>query len=172
MVTMKYNKGIYIAGKLNADTVNYLYNVHELMKTAQRVKKAGFSILVPALDFLMGIMFGYEKYEDYFDNNLVWVEKSDAIFLTPCWETSKGTEKEILHAIKHGVPVFDRIDEMYEYFHDIKGGNIVGLNYGEDGNVVSPLKYKEAEPEKYKKELNALNKKPPVQIGEVIYKTC
>lgn len=173
---MKYNKGIYIAGKLNADAVNYLHNVHELMKTAQRVKEAGFSILVPALDLLMGIMFGYEKYEDYFNNNLIWVEKSDAIFLTPGWETSKGTIAEILHAIEHGIPVFDRMDEMYEYFHGIKGGNIVGLNYEKDGTVTSPsglavlpIKYKDEEPEKYKKELEALNKKSPVQIGEVVY---
>ena len=52
-------KKIYIAGKLNAMAVDYLYNVHNMMNTAQAVKSAGYSVYVPAIDLMMGIMFGY-----------------------------------------------------------------------------------------------------------------
>jgi hypothetical protein len=153
---MKYNKAIYIAGKLNADAVGYLHNVSKMMETAQQVKEAGYSILVPALDLLMGIKFGYESYEDYFDNNMIWVKKSDAVYLTPGWETSKGTAREINIAIEAGIPVFDRLDEMWEYFNGVKGGNITKV-IDKDGKSFA-IKYREEHPERYAKELAEFNK--------------
>jgi len=155
---MEEKKGIYIAGALNADAVNYLHNVSKMMETAQLVKEAGFSILVPALDLLMGIKFGYKSYENYFDNNLVWVRKADALFLTPGWEKSKGTKREVEHAIANKVPVFERLDEMAEYFKGITGGNIVGLTTDEEtGEVLGVLKHRQADPAGYRIELDNFN---------------
>ena len=109
-------KKIYIAGKLNAMAVDYLYNVHKMMVTAQEVKSAGYSVYVPAIDLLMGIMHGYTKYEEYFDNSQPWIECADAIFLVPGWESSEGTKREIALAEKNGVPIFSDIEKMNEYF--------------------------------------------------------
>ena len=157
-------KGIYIAGRLSknrdgsvADAVDYLLNVSKMMETAQQVKEAGYSVLVPALDLLMGIKFGYTHYDNYFDNNLVWVGKSDAVYLVPGWEVSPGTFREVSYAIKNNIPVFDRLDEMWDYFKGIKGGCIVAVIEGESGNVA--VKYRKAEPEKYGEEMKALDKK-------------
>ena len=133
---------IYIAGKLNDLAVDYLLNVHKMMVTAEEVRKAGYSIYVPAIDLLMGIAFGYTKYEDYFNNSQPWLEASDAVFLTPGWETSKGTEKEIKTALEKKIPVFDNLTEMNNYFL-VKNptGIIIGLqNLEPDYHQVSPIK--------------------------------
>jgi hypothetical protein len=110
-------KRIYIAGKLNdTDAVKYLYNVHKMMHVAELVKKAGFSVYVPAIDLLMGIKFGYTDYNNYFDGSQPWLEVSDAVFLVPGWETSPGTAKEMRRAEKNHIPVFGSIMEMSEHF--------------------------------------------------------
>lgn len=134
------SKKIYIAGKLNADAVGYLYNVHKMMNTAQLAKECGYSIFVPALDLLMGIMFGYTKYEDYFDNNSNWLRASDAVLLVEGWETSKGTKKEIEIALENNIPVFDYLPEMTLHFEGIPGGAITELVLDEEGNVTGVKK--------------------------------
>lgn len=133
-------KRIYIAGKLNDMAVDYLLNVHKMMATAEEVRKAGYSIYVPAIDLIMGIAFGYTKYEDYFNNSQPWLEASDAIFLTPGWETSKGTEKEIQLAWKNDIPVFDDLLNMNNYFyHGDDSGMVVAITK-EGGACISKTK--------------------------------
>lgn len=133
-------KRIYIAGKLNDMAVDYLLNVHKMMATAEEVRKAGYSIYVPAIDLIMGIAFGYTKYEDYFNNSQPWLEVSDAIFLTPGWETSKGTEKEIQLAWKNDIPVFDDLLNMNNYFyHGDDSGMVVAITK-EGGACISKTK--------------------------------
>ena len=112
---MKNKLKIYIAGKLNDMAVNYLYNVHQMMEIAEKVRNKGFSVFVPAIDLLMGIKFGYKDYHDYFDNSQPWLIISNGVFLVPGWKTSEGTKKEIETAKEHGVPVFDDIDELIKY---------------------------------------------------------
>ena len=107
---------VYVAGKLNDLAVDYLFNVHKMMETAEEVRLAGFSVFVPAIDLLMGIKHGYRNYNDYFDNGQPWLMASEAVFLTPGWESSKGTVKEIDTANKLGIPVFNRISELLEHF--------------------------------------------------------
>jgi len=105
---------VYVAGKLNDMAVEYLYNVHKLMETAEMVRNHGFSVFVPAIDLLMGIKFGYKEYTDYFDNGQPWLMASDAVFLTPGWQTSEGTKKEVELAGELGIPVFDDIEDLIE----------------------------------------------------------
>ena len=109
-------KRVYVAGKLNDMAVSYLSNVHKMMMTAEKVRKAGYSVFVPCIDLLMGIKFGYEDYHDYFDNSQPWVEVADAIFLTPGWETSEGTKKEIDRAKRLDIPVFSKLEDMDAFF--------------------------------------------------------
>lgn len=134
-------KRVYVAGKLNADAVGYLYNVHKMMNTAEVLRESGYSVFIPALDLLMGIAFGWTDYHTYFDNNQPWLEASDAVYLVPGWETSSGTRKEMEMAFYADIPVFDDMVEMENYFNGkSKTGKIIGITYEADGNVVGPLK--------------------------------
>lgn len=109
-------KKVYVAGKLNDMAVDYLNNVHKMMTTAEEVRKAGYAVMVPCIDLLMGIKFGYESYNDYFDNSQPWITVADAVFLTPGWEKSIGTRNEMTLATEYGVPIFDKLSDMNKYF--------------------------------------------------------
>jgi len=105
-------KKIYIAGALNADACQYIKNLHRMILWAHRVRQAGFSVFVPGLDFLSGLVHGNWDYPDYFNNNQVWLEVSDAVYVVSGWENSEGTKKEIKLAEKLNIPVFYEIDDL------------------------------------------------------------
>lgn len=111
---MERKTRVYIAGKLNDNAVNYLHNVHLMMETAEAARLAGFSVFIPAIDLLCGIKYGYSSYEEYFENGQPWLMASDAVLLTPGWETSKGTAAEIATAESLGIPVFKELSELIE----------------------------------------------------------
>lgn len=114
-------KRIYIAGKLSNDNViGYIHNVHKMMEVAEKIRLEGYSVYVPAIDLLMGIKFGYTKYEDYFNNCQPWLEASDAVFLVPGWETSPGTRREMETADVLDIPIFSEIEKMNEHFSGVK----------------------------------------------------
>lgn len=113
-------KKIYIAGALNADAVGYIQNMHRMIIWGRRVQKLGCGTFVPGLDFLAGLVHGDFEYPDYFDNSQPWLEVSDAMFVTPKWENSKGTHKEIERAERLGIPVFYTIESLKEW---LKGEN-------------------------------------------------
>jgi len=116
-------KRVYVAGKLNSNAIEYLNNVHKMLESAEEVRLLGFAPYIPALDLLMGIKFGYNTYEDYFDSSQAWLLASDAVFLTPGWETSKGTGLEVALAEEHGIPVFENIEDLQTYFEVFPNGD-------------------------------------------------
>lgn len=101
---------VYIAGKLSDMAVKYLKNVSNMMEEAEKVKELGMVPIIPALDLLQGIKFGYDHYGDYFNMNIQILTRCDAVYLCPGWETSKGTLKEIRVAKHYDIPV---IDDLY-----------------------------------------------------------
>lgn len=103
---------VYIAGKLNSDAVGYIKNIHNMIYWAEKVRRAGFSVYIPAIDFIVGIVKGDLEYSDFFDNSQPWLLASDAVFLVPGWETSEGTKREIDTAHKNNIPVFKDINEL------------------------------------------------------------
>ena len=107
---------VYVAGKLNDDAVGYIKNCHRMIKTAKKLRNWGFAVYVPCIDFLEGIVDGDFNYTDYFDNSQPWLLSSHAVFLTPGWETSIGTAKEIELAKVNNIPVFNNIEEIVNYF--------------------------------------------------------
>jgi hypothetical protein len=83
-----------------------------MIETAILVKKTGYAVFVPCLDILLGIQSGEFEYEDYFQNSQPWLVCCDAVMLTPGWETSKGTAREIELAKSLNIPVFDDLGTM------------------------------------------------------------
>jgi hypothetical protein len=143
----KEMKRVYVAGKLTALAVDYLQNCYKMMNTAQLLKEAGYSVYVPCLDLLMGIAYGYESIDEYFDNGIPWLKASDAVFLTPGWETSKGTRKEIEIALENSIPVFDHLDEMWSHFQGVPGGAITSLKTDSENNVIGVIKVRNSVPD-------------------------
>lgn len=102
----------YIAGKLNADAVGYIKNVHSMIRTAKKVRELGIAVYVPCNDFLEGVVSGEFTYQDYFDNSQPWLKASDFMFVCEGWETSEGTNREIRTARELGMPVFFDIEKL------------------------------------------------------------
>lgn len=107
-------KKIYIAGKLNDTAVGYIKNMHRMICAADEIRRLGYSVFIPCLDILSGLVAGDYDYRDYFDNNLPWLESADAMFVCPGWETSHGTKQEILCAERLGIPVYFDIKELIQ----------------------------------------------------------
>jgi hypothetical protein len=105
-------KKVYIAGKLNDNAVNYIKNMHAMITIADKIRRLGYSVFIPCLDILSGLVAGNFEYQDYFQNNLPWLEAADAVFVCPGYETSKGTLEEIKHAERLGKPVYFKYTEL------------------------------------------------------------
>lgn len=111
---------VYVAGKLNDMAVDYIKNCHKMIKMAKVARNAGFSVYVPCIDFLEGLVDGYFGYEDYFENSQPWLMAADAILLVPGWETSSGTIREIELAKSKNIPVFFDVESMKDHFDSKK----------------------------------------------------
>lgn len=116
-------KRVYVAGKLNDMACGYLKHVHHMLQWSEKVRKLGFAVYVPGIDLMQGIVFGNWEYEDFFNNSQAWLDVSDAIFLVPGWETSRGTKKEIERAQAQGIPVFSNLNELNRLLGDGDNGN-------------------------------------------------
>jgi len=103
---------VYVAGKLNDMATDYIKNCHKMIKCAEEVRKQGFAVYVPCIDFVMGMMFGSYDYNDYFDNSQPWLKSADAIFVCPGYETSTGTQREIATATERNIPVFFTMEDL------------------------------------------------------------
>jgi len=103
---MKKKKLIYVAGALNSDAVGYIQNLHKIIKCADEIRRCGFATFCPGLDFLSGLVDGDWGYTDYYDNHIPILLRCDAVFVTPGWEGSQGTAKEIQLAADSDIPVF------------------------------------------------------------------
>ena len=108
-------KLIYVAGALNSDAVGYIKNFHNMMVIAEGVRREGFAVFVPALDFMMGVMWGNYEYADYFENSQPILNRCDAVVVVPGWEESKGTKKEISSALMQNIPVFYNLAHLIEW---------------------------------------------------------
>ena len=112
---------VYVAGKLNDMACDYNKNIHNMIKDAEEVRNMGFSVFIPGLEIVWGIVVGNLGYKDYFDNSQPWLDVSDAIYVRgKNWKTSSGTQREIKRARKQNIPVFFKhnngLEKMVGYF--------------------------------------------------------
>jgi len=106
---------IYVAGKLRASAVDYIKNVHKMITGANELRKLGFSVYVPCLDFLMGVVCGDYDYHTYFYNSQPWLRAADAIFVLPGHERSRGVKREVRSAKRWDIPVFYDIEKLKKW---------------------------------------------------------
>lgn len=109
-------KCVYVAGKLSdPNSCNYIKNVHTMIKEAKKIRDAGFSVYVPCVDLLEGIVSGDFDYDDYFNNSQTWLEKADAVYVCFGWEKSTGTKREIALAMSKDIPVWFTVNDLIEW---------------------------------------------------------
>jgi hypothetical protein len=110
------NNLIYIAGKLNGKTaIEYIQNVHTMVKYAEKVRKLGFSIMVPGNDVICGFICGTHEYDDYWKNNVTIMKRCDALAMVPNWRDSKGAVSERKIALEEGIIVLDTWKDVVDY---------------------------------------------------------
>ena len=109
---------VYVAGRLDDMAVGYNKNRARMLSCALRLHRKGYSVFVPCMAEQMALLDGKWEYKDYFDNSQPWLLVSDAMYLVPGWEESKGTAAEIVTADKNGVPVFDNLKDLEKYFKE------------------------------------------------------
>lgn len=108
-------KKVYVAGKLSAYGVQYIKNCHRMIDTARKIRRHGMAVYVPCLDILEALHDGDMDYEALFNNSAEWLKASDAMYLTPGWETSTGTNKEIKIAKKRNIPIFEKLEDLVRW---------------------------------------------------------
>jgi hypothetical protein len=109
-------KRVYVAGSYSSNNViNVLNNIRHGVRAATELFLKGYSPFCPWLDFHYQLMLreGEElTVQNYYDYSMAWLEVSDAVYVLPNSENSKGTQAEILRAHELGIPVFFDVDEM------------------------------------------------------------
>jgi hypothetical protein len=106
-------KRVYVAGRLNDSAVDYIKNMHRMIDHTNTIRQMGYSVYVPCLDILMGLVFGNYNYHDYFDNSQPWLQASDMVYVVPGSEISEGTNKEIELAKAMNIPIIRDIRCLY-----------------------------------------------------------
>lgn len=110
-------KRVYIAGKLNDDACGYVKNMHVMITEAKKVRDLGYSVYVPCVDFLEGLVSGNFDYTDYFDNSQPFLKVCHVVYVCPNWETSEGTKREIETAKMYNIPVCYSLEELKNALH-------------------------------------------------------
>ena len=96
----------YIAGALNDMAADYIQNVRRMILWGDKVRELGFSVFVPGIDFLCGVVTGNWDYGVAFANSQPFLARADIMSVCPGWEKSSGTAKEIITARRLGIPVY------------------------------------------------------------------
>lgn len=111
-------KKVYIAGAYSSDNVIGVFdNIREGLRWSTKVFLKGFAPFSPWIDFHFHLMLREGEIleiKDYYEYSMAWLRVSDIIFVTPGWENSKGTKKEIEEAIKLGIPVVYSLEDIKE----------------------------------------------------------
>ena len=55
--------------------------------------------------------------EQFYNFSMAWLEVSDAVFLLNGWEKSKGTLAEIERAKELGIPFFDNLPGLVDWYN-------------------------------------------------------
>lgn len=102
----------YIAGSINDMSSDYILNIRRLILWGDQIRELGFSVFVPGIDFLCGVVTGNWDYGIAFANSQAFLAMADIMFICPKWEKSTGTKKEIVTATKLCIPIYYERDGL------------------------------------------------------------
>ena len=115
---MKVNR-VYIAGPLTPTqsnyAIHYLENVRRMIRLGVEAMMAGFHPYIPALDFHIFLaLHDNERITEEMvkQTSIEWLKACDAVLLTPGWEDSPGTLRELKIADEMGIPVFTSFNDL------------------------------------------------------------
>ncbi len=101
---------------------DYLANCRKMIITAEQLRSYGFSVYVPCLDIVYGLVIGGLAYADYFENSQPWLMAADAVFFTPGYEHSSGCRNEWELASSLNILIYTEVGQLLGQFgtYDIK----------------------------------------------------
>ena len=108
-------KRIYVAGPYSAGNVmDVLHNIRKGIRMSYIIFAEGYAPFSPWLDFHYVLMDNPERLtiKDFYEYSLAWLEVSDAVFVLPDFENSKGTLAEIERARIRGIPVVYSLEAL------------------------------------------------------------
>ena len=107
---VKY-KYIYVAGPITKGDTHI--NVRNGMLAGLELIKRGFVPFVPHLDYGMRFIDpDTMHYENMLAQDFAWIERCDALLRLP--GDSSGADREVKHALEHGLIVVNHIDYLEE----------------------------------------------------------
>lgn len=108
---------IYIAGKYSdSSLIQALDNIRNGINAGNKIAISGYAPYIPFLDFQQRILDSRVTLEMYYKASMAWLEVSDAVFVLPYSEHSKGTQMEIQKAIEFEIPIFYDLKEIKKIF--------------------------------------------------------
>jgi len=115
---------VYVAGAYSADNVlDVLRNIGRGQFYAARLFMMGFAPFCPwhDKDYVFQNFDASLTVKMFYEYSMAWLEVSDALFLVPGWENSKGTKAEIEKAKELGIPIFDHLLSITKHFRVNQG---------------------------------------------------
>lgn len=104
---------IYVAGKYSdTNVIEVLNNIREGTKVAAKILKMGHTPFCPWLDYHFQFYEPNLKVDDYYRYSMEWLKVSDAVFLLPGAENSRGTQKELEQAKLLCMPVYTKLKDL------------------------------------------------------------
>ena len=109
---------VYVAGPYSADNViDVLKNIGHGEKMCARLFELGFAPFCPWHDktYVMDLPSNNFTVEQFYEFSLAWLEVSDAVYLIPGWQKSKGTLREVEFARERNIPIFEDIISLMKW---------------------------------------------------------
>lgn len=115
---------VYIAGPISKGDL--IANIRQADRAFRTLAVMGFAPLCPHWSVFAGsiqddgtarasAMSGLDlSHEDWMEVDLPWVERADAVLRLP--GESLGADREVAHAKRAGIPVYDSIQDLLEDF--------------------------------------------------------
>ena len=110
---------IYIAGALSSKenterdpsrvVTDYISNLSQMCRVASDLRRKGHSPYVPGLDFMLGVVNGDWREDDYRTIGMKFLEVCDAVLVI---SQSWGVSQEVEKANKLGLPVYYSVEEI------------------------------------------------------------
>lgn len=109
---MRRSKIIYVSGKYTGTPEEVDVNIGMARSFSMEIWEMGYTALCPHLNTMHFERDCKCDYEDYMDGDMELVKRSDAMFMVPGWEDSKGAVRERKGALALNKPVFTTLNQL------------------------------------------------------------